>query len=205
MDDRSDDAAETWAGLERCETSAALWALLGQDVGQQPDNQTSALATGAIQTAFFALPEHLRLHLGSEVAARLDRAGAPDAAAAIENNLAALRAPIPPSASEGAPAETIPAGAAAPVVQPGALTSDLNSLLSRLETAMATGQPLAADDLDLADAMAGEFAGTEAGSRLRDAIALGQLQSGDIDAALAHFGTGSNSGAPLARQARRER
>jgi len=193
MDDRSDDAPGTWSGLERCETSAALWALLGQDVGQQPDNQTSGLAAGAIQTAFFTLPEHLRLHLGSEVAARLDRTGAPDAAAAIENNLAALRTPIPPSASEGGPTETLPAGATAPVVQPGALTSDLDSLLSRMEAAMAAGQPLASDDLDVADALAGEFAGTEAGSRLRNAIALGQLQRGDIGAALAHFSAGSDA------------
>ncbi|MEM1430952.1 MAG: hypothetical protein AAGG09_15965 [Pseudomonadota bacterium] len=183
MDQRSDNAPEIWSGLEACETSAALWSLLGHDIGRA----ATGVNTEAVQAAFFSLPEHLRLHLGEEVSKRLRRAGAPDAAASIENNVAALIAPIPTSASEDVSDDGATKATTLPEVQPGSLTTDVSELLDRFETAMRNGTPLEAEDLALAAALADEYDGTSDGERMQNAIALGHLQRGDVDAALEHF------------------
>lgn len=91
--DAEDDPLNTFAGMERCETSAALWAVLSRAVIRPSES----LAVPAILRAFADLPVHLRRHFGLALVERFKAQGASDAAAQIARSLERGAGPTDPA------------------------------------------------------------------------------------------------------------
>lgn len=174
VDGRSDQAPAVWGDLARCDSPVALWAVLGRSVDALPAEPD----TDAVQRAFFALPPHLRRHLGKELATRLRKLGDHAGAGAIESSAMALLRPTTAGSDTGgrSPAVTAEASGAQ-----GASARRLEDLLERLRNQMQNGEPISSRDAQTAEAFLWEQRETETGARLRAGIALSALQSGDVD------------------------
>lgn len=77
------DPAGTFSGMEACDTSAALWAILGRNQLRPSERIASASAL----RAFAALPVHLRQHLSIPLAQRFLEQGDAEAARRVKNTL----------------------------------------------------------------------------------------------------------------------
>lgn len=176
-----DEAA--WAGATACASPIAMWAVLGQ----APGVPTDALNDSAVQSAFFDLPSHLRIHLAEDLADRLRAAGHPLAADAVTANAEMLRVPSPVPAEardQGDPVMPERALAADPAITPGSQEIQVRNLLHRIAEALSADLAPKEGDLDLADAMLTEYRGTEEGRRLADALAIRQMKNGEIESVL---------------------
>ena len=77
------DPSGTFSGMEACDTSAALWAILGRNQLRASERIASASAL----RAFAALPVHLRQHLSIPLAQRFLEQGDAEAARRVKNTL----------------------------------------------------------------------------------------------------------------------
>lgn len=186
VDFRSDNAREVWSGLQRCEGVAALWAILGQPIADLGRTASS----GSAQQAFFALPPHLRVHLGEELATRFDRLGDPDAASAVRLNVELLTTPLP----NGNAAEPSGNDQPLPLAEMGPGEARVWELLTRLQEDMLSGRPINMADLETAESLTWEYEGTESGLRLRGASVLGRLEQGELEAAISLLEEGALDG-----------
>lgn len=77
------DPSGTFSGMEACDTSAALWAILGRNQLRPSERIASASAL----RAFAVLPVHLRQHLSIPLAQRFLEQGDAEAARRVKNTL----------------------------------------------------------------------------------------------------------------------
>ncbi|RDC74873.1 hypothetical protein DLJ49_02510 [Rhodovulum sp. 12E13] len=182
LDFGRDEAPLVWSGMQRCPSAAALWAFLGHT----PEPGAPPTDSGALQRAFFALPAHLRLQTGPDLATLLRLRGLPAAAAAIDGNLAVLNAPDgrPPDPGPDDPDED---GASdtvgTPRIVPGQSQARVDALLDDARSRLERNRLPAPDDLAVAEALTREHAGTERGDRLEGLVGLRLLADGDLDTA----------------------
>ncbi len=173
------------AGMEVCNSAAALWAVLARD-RLTPGDPVDA---SAVALAFGALPADLRLHLGPALADRFLDAG--DAA-----TVRTLRDAIARGTSGPATAVTlIDARTAIGTGEAGRATEALEALVAEggphaVDAMLALVDALVAEEvapdpalrLALA-ALEREYEGTPRGAALRDAQVLAAAAAGDYDAA----------------------
>jgi hypothetical protein len=182
LDFGRDEAPSVWSGVQRCPSAAALWAFLGHT----PEPGAPPTDSGALQRAFFALPTHLRLQTGPDLATLLRLRGLHAAAAAIDGNLAVLNAP------DARPRETgsdDPDGGGAsdtvepPQIAPGQSLARVDALLDDARSRLERNRLPAPNTFAVAEALAREHAGTERGDRLEGLVGLRLLADGNLDAA----------------------
>lgn len=179
------DQNGVFAGMEVCDTAAALWAVLGQ--ATLPT--TRGLAVPAILRTFSALPPHLRRHLGPALADRFLMADDMVTVQAIRD--AILRAPGDP----GPAVRVMAAGIDLQRDEPGAVAalgelasgpgpSGVRATVVLLREMAATGSAPPDTLLAQAEAMHREYQGAPEARDLADAIALGHASRDDFDTAL---------------------
>jgi hypothetical protein len=173
------------AGMEGCETAAALWAVLAA-----PAMPEGRVAIGAVVRAFAGLPPHLRRHLGPPLAERLMDAGQTAAARAVQ--AAILRAPgaAGPAAeltglrlAGAAGEEPDPAAVARLAASPG--PTAVGATILALDTAAAARRAPDPALLTAAEALLLENRGTEGAAELAAALAAGQALAADFGRAFA--------------------
>ncbi len=182
LDFGRDEAPVVWWGMQRCPSAAALWAFLGHT----PEPGAPPTDSGALQRAFFALPAHLRLQIGPDLATLLRLRGLPAAAAAIDGNLAVLNAPdarAQDTGSDDPDEDGASDSVAPPEIVPGQSQARVDALLDDARRRLERNRLPAQDDLVVAEALAREHAGTERGDRLEGLVGLRLLADGDLDAA----------------------
>lgn len=178
--------AETMA----CDTPVAMWAVLAH-----PDlSKGTAVNTGAVLSAFSALPLPLRHHLGDDLVKRFTGAGDRQTASQLRN--AVLRAP----GEAGPEAEMMQAYLDISVGHQAKADHRLKEIAQQdrvhgaealallLETRNAGGIPADGSDLASADALATEYRGTPLGARLQRAWAISSAYSGDFATAFTALG-----------------
>ncbi len=179
------DPGGAFAGMEACDTWAALWAVLAL-----PDLPAGAgRQDGAVLRAFSALPPHLRRHLGPGLGDRYVAAGLDSPARAIRD--AILRAPGDPGdatrlfdlglrAATGAPAP--PGGLETLAAVPG--ETGLRATIAAIGAAAAAGA-VPMEMILAAEGLRRIHDGTPAAADLDAAIALGRATQGDFAGAFA--------------------
>lgn len=174
------------AGMEICDSSVSLWALLSR-----PDlTRGEPVQTGAVLRAFSALPPHLRRHLGPTLAGRFLARG--DAA-----TVRAIRDAILRPGGDPGPAVRLMEAELHAAAGNGPDTAALVSLQSapgRTAAAATIAATLAivaeGGTIDMAmltatEALLREYKGAEEEPALRHALALAQATQGNFDAAFA--------------------
>jgi hypothetical protein len=178
------DESGVFAGMEVCDTGAALWAVLGQ--AALPT--TRSLAVPAVLRTFSALPPHLRRHLGPALADRFLMADDMVTVQAIRD--AILRAPGDP----GPAVRVMEAGIDLRRDEPGAVAalgalasgsgpSGARATVVLLRELAATGTAPPAPLLAQAEALHREYQGAPEARDLADAIALGHAAQDGFDMA----------------------
>lgn len=185
LDGRGDPEG-AFAGMEQCDTAAAMWAMLSS-----PDpSQSGTPRAAAVRLAFSALPLHLRRHLGPPLVERFLARG-DDATAQLIRD-AIRRAPGP-------------AGAGVEIMEAAidVATGDSHGAVTRLEgviaeggtatpaalvglvdARLAAGEAVEEATLSAIEAMLGEHAGGEGAAELQRAVILALASRGDFDKAM---------------------
>lgn len=174
------------AGLEDCDTAAALWALLAQPEAEVAQTIDAA----AVVRAFSALPPALRQTVGARLAGRLVAAGLDGSARSIAATLART-----PSAPGGAldliearlelPQDPDAAAARLATLAAGNGPDSTEALILLVEADLARGAAVAPTVLETLAAQAFELRGTAIGHRVEMAQALALGSAGQFDAAFA--------------------
>lgn len=181
--DGEPDADGHFAGMEACDTSAALWSILGRPQ-LRPSEQIGAAA--AIR-AFSALPLHLRQHLAVPLAQRFLQQGDAESARRISNSLAwsvgaedaAVRF-IAATLEDGRRAEALAEIAETDSLRsPEALIGFVEASFERRD---AISPAMITEIAAVSHSLRGD--GSRAGA-MRRALALAQALGGDFDQALA--------------------
>lgn len=177
------------AEMTGCDGAVALWALLAAP-DPEPDR---LLARTAIKRAFFALPLHLRRHLGPPLVQRFLDMGDTDTALSLRESLG--RAPPGPAVAtelaiiDGglalARGRPDAAQAAARPAAEGNAPSAAEALALTVEALMADGRLPDADMTASVVTLAREHRGTPLGARLTRLEALSLAGIGRFDAAFA--------------------
>lgn len=172
------------AGMEDCDTAAALWALLARPEGRTAHSIDSA----AVVRAFSALPPALRQTVGARLADRLVAAGLEGAARSIASALA--RGPNAPGgtldlieARLDLPQDPDAAAARLATLAAGNGPDSAEALVLLVEADLARGAPVAPDVLETLAARAFELRGTAIGHRIEMAQALALGSAGAFDPA----------------------
>lgn len=184
--DGATDPEGAFAGMEVCDTAAALWSLLAAE--NAPVGPT--VASNAALRAFSALPPHLRRHLGPALADRFTARGDETAVQTIRD--AILRAPGDP----GDPVRLMEAERALSRGEAGsteALTdltaatgaTAVEATVSLLRDAAARGAVAPDSLIEAAEAMRREYRGASQETDLAAALALAQAAAGQFETALA--------------------
>ncbi|MDR0807837.1 MAG: hypothetical protein LBE86_01690 [Gemmobacter sp.] len=178
---------DLFAGMENCDSAAALWAVLARPALRSGEK----INAGAVVRSFSMLPQHLRLYLVKPLAERLLQQGDLEASARIESSVQRI------GATYGAAGDLV--GAKLHIAfdqreEAGRLLERLSAEAGELEpeavielvrmAAEDGEEPPAARLLDL-EAMVQEYRGTPLEVEARDALALGLAASGAFDRALA--------------------
>ena len=185
--DRATDPAPAFAGMEDCETSAALWATLA-DAKAAP---TSPQAKAAVLRGFSALPPHLRRLFGPDLVDHLLQLGDITQATALYD--ATLRAPgdenpdfglmkAQMSRAIGKP-DTALAQISALAKLPGSGSAE--PLLALIEAQVPLGKPITFAQVQALEAYATERRGGVDAARFERALVLAKAGSGDFDGAFA--------------------
>jgi hypothetical protein len=184
MDDEP-DSAPAFAGLEACDTPAAMWALLGNPAPVAG----GALNNDAALLAFSALPVHLRQLLGPRMAERFLAREDAESARAVRD--AILRAP----GTAGAATDLLQAEMDMKSGDPKAAEAKLvniladsgphatEALITYVEARVAQSLPIPPDIAPALEAMLMEHANAKDAPKIRRALALAQAASGDFRAA----------------------
>lgn len=185
--DNEEDPAGVFAGMEDCDTPAALWAVL-TDPESLPKDE---IGRAAVARSFSALPATLRRVLGPRVVEAFLDAG--DLAAATALSEAVLRAPGDPgpevvrmeaamARAQGhvgeAEAKLEPLAAA-----PGPSATD--ALVDLVEHRATLGQRVSQEEVLTLEAALKEREGSPEEARYRTALVLAKAASGQYDAAFA--------------------
>ncbi|MBL4917027.1 hypothetical protein [Szabonella alba] len=182
---------DVFAGMQVCDSAAALWAALGlADLSRHPMTDRAAVARG-----FSALPLHLRHHLGPRLAETFRAAGDLSTASAIRD--AILRAPGDP----GPEVRLMEAGlrlarqdaneadlAARPLLEPimaGSGPSAIEATVALIEAEIAAGRVAGADLTTTAAAFLHEAGNSERAGPLASALALALASQSRLDEGLA--------------------
>lgn len=184
--DGGPDPAGPFRGLEGCDTSAALWAVLADPALNPRLARASALLRG-----FSALPAPLRRHLGPNLAERFLAAGDAATATAIQDSF--LRIPGPPD-----PRTTVTEARIASALGAGPQAAQLldstsrdpspaqpEALVALVDLHLAEGRALDPDVETALAAFLPQFAGAESETALRRAHVLALALTGQFDAAFA--------------------
>ncbi len=176
-----------FAGMENCDSSAALWAVLARPA-LRPGEKIGA---GAVARSFSTLPPHLRLHLVKPLAERLLQQGDLETLRRVESSVRRI------GAAHGAAGELVgaklriasdrreEAGVALERLSAEAGELEPEAVIELVRMAAEDGaDPPAARLLDL-EALAQEYRGTPLEAEIRDALALGLAASGAFDRAFA--------------------
>lgn len=185
MDDGKARTPGRLAGQAGCDGAVALWSVLAAPtIGPQ-----QTVDEAAVVRSFSALPAALRLRLGPVLAERLLASGRIESARAVRDAVTRAAGPVGQGVEmmnarldlaqgrEAAAEKTIhsvaeSAGPKAP-----------EALILLVDTAVAKGSPVAAEDLGRIEALAHEFRGAPLGQRLARAHMLGLAVDGGFDAA----------------------
>jgi hypothetical protein len=174
---------DAFAGMQGCDTAAALWAVLAA-----PDDLPVTDANfPAVQRAFSALPVHLRLQLAPQLAARAVAMGHEELARAVtaatnrvtempDGAQAILQARVDMAAGEMAKVAT-----AMEAVLAEAGPSAAEALILLVEARVALAEPMAPEIPDVAAALLREYAGTDLEPDLQHAWLLSMGAAGDFD------------------------
>ncbi len=183
-------AAPAFAGMEECDTAAALWATLA-DPEARPSEE---IGKAAVLRNFSALPPHLRRQLGPILVERFLDAGDMSVATALRD--AVLRAPGDP----GPEIVMMEAAMNRATGKPGAAESKLESLASApgpasaealvqlVEQRAALGQTVEFAQVQALEELLKERRGGEAEGRYKHALVLARAASGDFTKAFAEAG-----------------
>ena len=175
------------AGMTGCETSAALWSLIGYD--DIPPG--SPVDTGSVLRTFSELPRHLRISLGPRLVQRLAEEGYREAAREVvvrlermmggtNDEIALEVARI--DALDGAIAEAQDALSSL-AASPSSVTAD--AVVDSLELTSQTGGEVPASVVQLSGALATEYRGQEKGPALWLSHIRALLASAAFDEAFA--------------------
>ena len=177
---------QSLAGMEICDSSVALWALLARP-DLTPGDQVQ---TGAVLRAFSALPPHLRRHLGPTLAGRFLARGDAATVRAIRNAILRpggdpgpavrlMEAELQAAAGSGPDIGALVSLQAAP--GPTAAAATIAATLA----IVAEGGTIDMGMLTATEALLREYKGAEEEPALRHALALAQATQGNFDAAFA--------------------
>lgn len=186
MDEEMLTTPNPFAGMQSCDTAAALWAFLSVEEGQLADTNLPAL-----NRTFSALPMHLRTHLGPRVVDRLLAMDKVDAAVQIralmgrgvvedENALSLVTAEVlmATGKADQAVSQLEEVVADAGVHQAQALAALVSARIS-------AGEPVTAETAEALEAFVAEHEGDPAQGELVAAHALALAASGQFARALA--------------------
>jgi hypothetical protein len=190
MDGRLPTEGSLLPGLTRCDSAAALWALLSR----APDAQAPDLNVAAALRSFSDLPGHLRAYLASPVVERLIAHGRIDAAASVRNAVDRLAGDAPGGTELLEARIALEAGAVAGDMFPQAEERLLSvigdggpdtvpALLLYLDERLARGLPVTAVFAEQAATLAFEHRNAAEGPALRRAEILARAAAGDFPAA----------------------
>jgi hypothetical protein len=197
-------AEAPFAGMQGCDSAAALWALLADT-----DHADVAVDEGAVRRTFAALPAHLRRNLGPALAERLVARGAMSSADAVASAMARA---APAGGPEMALVDTRlglagagPMSATAELPDPGALAPHRPAAgLAGLEAALASVDTHLLRDESVPDALASdlaarsvEFRGSAQEPAIRARLILARASRGDFATAFAMAGPGAEDDAAL--------
>ncbi|MCL6284814.1 hypothetical protein M3P21_14870 [Ruegeria sp. 2012CJ41-6] len=188
IDERSSTTPIVVAGQQACDGLVAFWALLA-DRNLSEDANIEAMLNG-----FFALPAHLRSHLGPRAATYLVEAGMTDMAQIL------LRRAVPGPDDSGVAARMVRAklsevsgNAKQEMEQLEEVISDRSdppeapaALVELIETAWENRLGIDPENVTLAAAFAQEYQGSAEGKQLQQTHALALALSGNFDEAFAH-------------------
>lgn len=169
-----------------CDTPGALWAVLATP--RVP--RDVPVKTDAILRAFDGLPQHLRRHLGAELARRLNDAGHPEIADHILRIIERPGHDTPPQAElvrvqiDIAHGRTDKAQARLAGLARGNTPAAAHAVLRQIEMRIKAGQPITLETAQLAGARALEHRGSDLGHDLALAYLTALAASGAFDQAL---------------------
>jgi hypothetical protein len=185
--DKGQTTTDALAGMEVCDTPAALWAVLAHPVipsGMQPN-------IPAIMRSFSALPPHLRRHIGPPLAERFLARGEAETARAIRDAILRVGTEAGPGVRLMEAQIDLAQGkteAGAAVLQElatesGPMTPE--ALVAWVETLVSQGKPVEAATVTALAALLREHHGSSLEPALMRAHQLALAASGDFDAAFA--------------------
>jgi hypothetical protein len=186
-----------FAGMAGCNTMAALWAYLSD----QMDSTSAALNSAGLLRAFSSLPPHLRMHLGPDLSDRLIAAG--QTSLAVQIKQAMSRGPVQDTRAialvaseqllaEGQAQQAIPL-AEEVLADPGDL--EVEALVTLVSAKIAAGEPIEATVVARLEAMLDEYEGHQRHSALAGAYRLALVGAGQFTEARA-FGEEGQALAP---------
>jgi hypothetical protein len=185
--DDEPDPAPAFAGMQDCDTAAALWSVLGDPVSLPADDVGKA----AILRSFSALPAHLRRQLGPRLVNHFLAAGDIPVATGLRD--AVVRAPGDPGPEIVVMQAAMERALGRPVQSEGHLEpmaakpgpSSTEALLALVEQKANLGQTVGYDQvLALEEALKERQGGADA-PRYQHALVLARAASGDFDGAFA--------------------
>ncbi|MDT8857978.1 hypothetical protein RNZ50_23690 [Paracoccaceae bacterium Fryx2] len=171
-----------FAGMEVCDTAAALWSVLARPQLGPADRPHSA----AVLRSFSALPLHLRRHLGPILSERFLSQQDTETARAIRD--AILRAPGDPGPAvrlmearlDLAQGDTAAADTALTELSAGGGATATKALIDFVDSRVAQDKPIDAATVTAVAALAHEHRGTEIGVKLLRAQALALAGAGEF-------------------------
>lgn len=201
ISDEEPDPNPVFAGMEACDTAAALWAVLADPkvlgVGQ--------VQKSAILRAFSALPSHLRQHFGPTLVDRFlamqdfgtatvlrdaVTRGNPTSTPEVEMMQAAIdKASGSPGASV-ARLETVAAESG---------PSNADAMAALIIQRAELGQDVSYDQVRAIEEYATERKGSEDNQKFQQALTLGYAASGDFDSAFSNLANGPDAAGTLWR------
>lgn len=179
--DGQPDPSAAFAAMERCDSAAALWAILAR----QQLRPSEPIAAAAALRAFSALPLHLRRHLALPLSQRFSAQGDAESVRRVRNALAWSVGPDDPAArllTAVLPGEQGRAAALTALV--AADRSNPAALMALVETQFSEGKPVAPDLVaDLAALRHSLRPDRATAAGMTRALALAQALSADFAAA----------------------
>jgi hypothetical protein len=181
------DPAPAFAGMQDCDTAAALWASLGEP----PSRPTSDQGKAAVLRNFSALPANLRRQLGPRLVENFLSIGDIATASALQD--AVLRAPGDPgpaivvmqAAMDRALGHDGKSETKLELLATAAGPSSADALVALVEQRAVLGQSVEFEQVQALEGYLKEREGSADAPRFRHALVLARAASGDFDRAFA--------------------